>query len=86
LLDAIAHRKPLIVTDIPFARDLFDRFGDLGDLCRTDEDAVNAIKRAASAQDPARYRRQVENLGRVARSREISALAPRLRAIIESIA
>ena len=83
LLDAIAHRKPVIVTDIPFARDLFARFGDIGDICRSQAEIVQAVTRAATVVDPDRYRRQIDNLDKVARSREIAVLAPRFRAIVD---
>jgi hypothetical protein len=86
LLDAIAHRKPVIVTDIPFARDLFDRFGDIGDICRSQAELVEAITRASTAADPTRYRRQIENLDNVAAAREIAVLAPRLRSIVDGLA
>jgi hypothetical protein len=81
LLDAITHRKPLIVTDIPFAQDLFARFGDLGEICRSQDEVVSAISRLATQVDPERYRRQVQNLERVAASRDLTTLAAKLRAM-----
>lgn len=83
LLDAIAHRKPLIVTDIPFTRDLFARFGDVGEICRTQDEVIETIKRLATGVDPERYRRQVRNLDQAAAARSVDALAAKLRAIVE---
>jgi glycosyltransferase involved in cell wall biosynthesis len=83
LLDAIAHRKPLIVTDIPFAKELFERFGDLGYICRSQAEVVETMARLATVVDAERYQRQIENLTQVARSRNITALAPRFRALAE---
>jgi glycosyltransferase involved in cell wall biosynthesis len=85
LIDAIAFGKPLIVTQVPFAGDLFARFGDVGDLCRTRAEIVRAMMQAAMAPDTERYRSQVRNLALAAKARHVSALAPRMRSIVESV-
>ena len=75
LLDAITWLRPIIATRIPITVDLFERFGDIGELCDDMDDMRAAITRLASTPDPARYDRQVANLRRARDSRMPEALA-----------
>lgn len=83
LIDALVARKPLIATDLPIFRDLFDRFGDIGHLCKDEEDLAETVHHLVRTPDPDRYRRQCLALERVAQDRLPRATAERLGAIIE---
>jgi hypothetical protein len=75
LMDAVIWMRPIIATRVAIVVDLFDRFGDIGELC-DDLDGIHAaITRLASTPDPARYARQVGNLRRIRESRLPEALA-----------
>jgi hypothetical protein len=82
LMDAVIWLRPIIATRVPIVADLFERFGDIGELC-DDLAAVHAaITRLADAPDRARYERQVTNLRRVRDSRMPEALAADYRTMI----
>ena len=82
LMDAIIWLRPIIATPIPMITDLFDRFGDIGELC-DDLDAVRvAMARLVDTPDPARYERQVANLRRLRASRLPQAQATDYQQII----
>ncbi len=82
LLDAITWLRPIIATRVPIIVDLFERFGDIGDLCDDLDGMRTAITRLADNPDPARYDRQVANLRRVRGSREPGTLAADYRRMI----
>ena len=82
LLDAITWLRPIISTPMPIIKDLFDRFGDIGELCDDLPGMRAAISRLAVAPDPARYQRQVANLRRIRSSRTPQALAADYRSLI----
>jgi hypothetical protein len=82
LMDAVIWMRPIIATRVPIIVDLFDRFGDIGELCDDLDGVRDAIVRLASNPDPARYARQVGNLRRVRESRLPEALAAGYRHLI----
>jgi hypothetical protein len=84
LMDALIWLRPVIATRVPIIVDLFDRFGDIGELCDDVDAAYAAIARLADHPDPARYERQVENLRRARESRLPSGLAGEYRALTET--
>ncbi len=44
LADALALARPILAFDLPIFRDLFDRFGDIGHLCRNAEEMAELIR------------------------------------------
>jgi hypothetical protein len=82
LLDAITWLRPVIATRVPIIVELFERFGEIGELCDDFDDMQAVITRLADAPDPARYNRQVANLRRVRDSRTPEALAADYRRMI----
>jgi hypothetical protein len=83
LMDAITWLKPVIATSIPIVADMFERFGDIGYRCDTTEEMYDALRHILTRMDEARYARQVEALRRARDARLPSALAERLRSILE---
>jgi glycosyltransferase involved in cell wall biosynthesis len=85
LLDAVTWLKPVIATRVPFIADLFDRFGDIGELCDDVDSMRDAIEGLAVNPDPERYARQVANLRRVQASRTPAALAADYRMMTNAV-
>ena len=52
LADALALARPILAFDLPIFRDLFDRFGDIGHLCRNAEEMAELIRLAVWGQKP----------------------------------
>ena len=84
LIDAVVWLRPVIATRVPIIEDLFDRFGDIGELCDNLAAVRAAIARLASAPDPQRYDRQVANLRRARSSRLPASQASEYRRIVEA--
>jgi hypothetical protein len=84
LMDAITWLRPVIATRMPIVVDLFERFGDIGELCDDVDDMRGVIARLADVPDPTRYDRQVANLRRVRASRTPEALAAEYRRMIDA--
>jgi hypothetical protein len=84
LIDAVVWMRPVIATRVPIIEDLFDRFGDIGDLCDDLAGVRAAIARLASAPDPQRYDRQVANLRQARTSRLPTSQASDYRRIVEA--
>jgi glycosyltransferase involved in cell wall biosynthesis len=76
LLDAIAFGKPVLSTEIPLVKDLFERFGDIGFLCTDTRSFCETITKIANNPDEAHYRAQVRALRAVRESRTSAALVP----------
>jgi hypothetical protein len=84
LMDAVIWMRPVIATRVPIIEDLFDRFGDIGELCDDVASAHAAVARLASAPDPQRYERQIANLRRLRTSRLPETQAPDYRRLIDA--
>jgi hypothetical protein len=84
LMDAVIWLRPIIATRVPIVADLFDRFGDIGELCADLDEVRIAIERLARSPDPLRYDRQVANLRRARTSRLPALQAPDYRRIVEA--
>jgi hypothetical protein len=82
LLDAITWLRPVIATRVPIIVELFERFGEIGELCDDLDDMRAVITRLVEAPDPARYDRQVANLRRVRDSRAPESLAADYRRMV----
>jgi hypothetical protein len=74
LADALALARPILAFDLPIFRDLFDRFGDIGHLCRNADEMAELIQ-VGCLGDEDRYRGQVAAM-RAARE---TRLADRLK-------
>jgi glycosyltransferase involved in cell wall biosynthesis len=83
LIDAITWLKPVITTDVPLARYLFDQFGEIGFLRDDAEGLRRTVETVLAGMDQARYDRQVEALRRVRDSRRPAALASAYRRIVD---
>ncbi|EWY41274.1 glycosyl transferase [Skermanella stibiiresistens SB22] len=68
LADALALARPILAFDLPIFRDLFDRFGEAGHLCRDEEEMIAVIRDGLN--DPARHNAQATAMA--------AARAPRL--------
>ncbi len=73
LADALALARPIMAFDLPIFRDLFDRFGDIGHLCRNAEEMAELIR--SGLWNRVRYRDQVETM----RAARAPRLADRLK-------
>jgi hypothetical protein len=82
LIDALGLRKPLITLRVPLMVELFDRFGDIGELCADEAALERALERSISAPDPERYARQLRNLEAARASRLPERLAEEYRRIV----
>ena len=82
-LDAITWLRPVIATRVPIVMDLFERYGEIGELCDDVAQMPAVIARLADAPDPARYEHHVANLRRIRASRTPAALAADYRRIID---
>jgi len=83
LIDAITWQRPLIATALPFVRQIFEEFGDVGYLC-ADEAAMRAAIESVMTVDPSRYERQSRALARARKARTPAVLAGTFRAIVSS--
>jgi hypothetical protein len=84
LMDAITCCKPVIVTATPLTRALFAEFGDIGYLCDFLTDFERVLLRISGGLDVARYRRQVEAMSELYRSRTPEALALTFREYLQA--
>lgn len=82
LIDALGFRKPLITLRVPLMVELFDRFGDIGELCEDEAALERALERCVAAPDPERYARQIRNLDAARESRLPQRLAEDYRRIV----
>lgn len=83
LIDAITWLKPMIVSPLPFVKQLFNEFGDMGFVLRT-EDELHAIFNSIMMIDEVRYHRQVTALENARASRLPATLSARYVQIIEA--
>jgi glycosyltransferase involved in cell wall biosynthesis len=81
LLDAVAAARPIIVPAMPLTRDLFNRYGDIGYIF-SDGELPSLVEKLITLPDPARFRRQVENLAILAADRLPQALAKTFQTIV----
>lgn len=75
LLDVLRWRRPVIAFDTPVMRELVERFGDIGTICRDEAGMAAAIDTLLTGFDPARYAQQQRNLDAAYRSRLPDAAA-----------
>jgi hypothetical protein len=82
LTDALALARPILAFDLPIFRDLFDRFGDIGHLCRNADEMAELIRNGF--RDEQRYSGQVEAMRRARAPRLADRLKDDLRMALES--
>jgi glycosyltransferase involved in cell wall biosynthesis len=75
LLDVLSWRRPVIAFDTPVIRELVERFGDIGTICRDEAELAAAVDALLDGVDPARYAQQQRNLDAAYRSRLPDAAA-----------
>jgi glycosyltransferase involved in cell wall biosynthesis len=75
LLDVLRWRRPVIAFDTPVIRELAERFGDIGVICRDEAEMAAAVDQLLVDFDPARYAQQQRNLDAAYRSRLPDAAA-----------
>ena len=83
LVDAISLGKPIIATDFPFVKALFDRFGDVGFLCRGEAEMAAVLRRLPTTFEP-RYHRQKQAILNARQDRCPAAGVATYRQIIEA--
>lgn len=69
LLDVLRWRKPIVSFDTPVIRELVERFGDIGYICKDEGDLVRTVDSLLSDFDMERYQSQRNNLDAAYRSR-----------------
>lgn len=79
LIDAIAYERPIIAMKIPLVENLLSQFGDIGHLCNNESEYFNAVSEIIKNVDNARYRRQVEALRSLKKSRMPDSIAEQYR-------
>ena len=72
LVDALRFGKPIISTNFPFVRALFDRFGDIGFLC-DGEDGLGAILHQVPTAFRTRYQLQKQAIANARQERSLAA-------------
>jgi hypothetical protein len=77
-------RKPVIAFDTPVIRELNERFGDIGHICRDEREMTAAVDSLLAGFDPERYARQQRNLDAAYRSRLPDAAASEYLALHET--
>jgi glycosyltransferase involved in cell wall biosynthesis len=82
LVDAISLGKPIIATDFPFVKALFDRFGDVGFLCEDEAGLVTAFRQLPVAFEK-RYDQQKRALSKARQNRSLAAGIVAYRKAIE---
>lgn len=84
LADALAFAKPMLAFDLPIFRDLFDRHGDIGYLCRDGEEMAALIRSGLSDTlgEGGRYLAQVEAVRAACAPRLAGRLKDDLRAAL----
>lgn len=85
LLDAITWLKPVIATPVPIVSDIFDRFGDIGYLCESDDQMQATLDCVLAEMDGHRYARQLDALLQVREERRPLNLASNLRTALEDL-
>ncbi|HVC60145.1 MAG TPA: hypothetical protein VND19_07300 [Acetobacteraceae bacterium] len=83
LIDAITWLKPVIATRLPITEALFQRFGDIGDLCDDAASMRAALEAVVTVPDPARYQRQAEAMRALRNSRAPATLAKEYRTVMQ---
>lgn len=83
LFDAIANRKPVIAMRFPFVEQLFEEYGDIGELCDDEAGMLEAVCRAATAFDQDRYAAQAQRLQRIGADRDPAKLAGHFKRVVE---
>ena len=81
-LDALAARKPVIALRNPYFALQFQRMGDIGYLCDTEEELIATVRELARQPDPDRYARQQARLDAGCRFFRVEEQASRLRALL----
>jgi glycosyltransferase involved in cell wall biosynthesis len=84
LIDAITWLKPLIATNVPLVRHLFDRFGGIGFACDDESQLRRAVETVLADMDQQRYDAQVAALRDVRDSRRPEILAEAYRGLVAS--
>jgi hypothetical protein len=79
LLDAIAWEKPIIASRVPIVENLVSRFGDIGYMCSDKNQLCEAIGRIIEQADADHYKKQVDSMRKVRRSRTPRYLASTYR-------
>lgn len=82
-LDAMAHLKPIIAIRNPFFSYYFDKYGDIGYLCK-DFDEVSRIVLEIIENHPVRhYRLQQDNIRRFLRETSLANQSEQLRSLVQ---
>jgi glycosyltransferase involved in cell wall biosynthesis len=87
LIDAITWLKPLIATNVPLVRHLFDRFGGIGGIgfaCDDENGLRQAVETVLADTNQDRYDAQVAALRQVRDSRRPEILAETYRTLVAS--
>ena len=84
MLDAIAWCKPIIGMPSPAVQELFADYPNIGYLCRSPEELVDIVAWLANHFDEQTYRRQMEAMAEVRRSRAPQTIAGRYREITDA--
>ncbi|MBN9562392.1 MAG: glycosyltransferase [Alphaproteobacteria bacterium] len=84
LIDAITWLKPLIATNVPLVRHLFDRFGGIGFACDDESGLRQAVEMVLADMNQQRYDAQIAALRQVRDSRRPEILAETYRTLVAS--
>ncbi len=84
VIDAITWRKPMIGFRLPILADLFERFGDLGELCDSADEMAALLEERIARPDPVRYAREEAALEAARASRRPETLAATYAALVRA--
>lgn len=79
LLDCISQTKPVISLDFAGVRELAERWGDIGFICKSMEQVKALLSRKADLSNPALYSKYQANLAAIRESRTPAGIAPLIR-------
>jgi glycosyltransferase involved in cell wall biosynthesis len=81
LLDSIAFGKPIVATQLTTFKNLANRYGDIGYLCKPNE-IIETISAIVQQNDSRRYEHQVRTMLRIKGSRSPETLAIKYRKLV----
>jgi len=84
LLDAVAANKPIIATRMPIIEELFKKAGDIGYICKDEDDVERVIINIGLNFEKNHYEKQVTRVTNVSKTRLPEMLSERYKKIINT--
>ena len=85
LVDAVAWRKPILAIAQPALSEAFERFGDIGYLCRDERELRSVILDIVEHPNPRRYAEQLKAIAKMRACRLPKALGRAYRETVQQV-